>query len=141
MLFANGPALDRGAELPFEEERSPDLETSLDDRARAADDAEQQEHPFQSEARTRFARRRERVATERERRCEEQHRNDDEDALGPYGRFEAICGDSMYTPLRRIAAMMTKPLRNSCVARPSSRPGSAEPTANAVHAPATARAP
>ena len=41
-------------------------------------------------------------------------------SLGPYGRFEAICGDSMYTPLRRIGALMTRPLRNRCVARPSS---------------------
>jgi hypothetical protein len=43
------------------------------------------------------------------------------ESLGPYGRFEAICGDSMYTPLRRIAAALTKPLRNACVARPSSQ--------------------
>ncbi len=42
------------------------------------------------------------------------------ESLGPYGRFEAICGDSLYTPLRRIGALMTRPLRKACVARPSS---------------------
>jgi hypothetical protein len=41
------------------------------------------------------------------------------ESLGPYGRFEPICGDSMYTPLRRIAVLMTRPLRDACVARPS----------------------
>jgi len=44
------------------------------------------------------------------------------ESLGPYGRFESICGDSMYTPLRRIAATMTRPLRDACVSRPSSPP-------------------
>ena len=41
------------------------------------------------------------------------------ESMGPYGHFESICGDSMYTPLRRIAAVMTKPLARACVARPS----------------------
>jgi hypothetical protein len=41
------------------------------------------------------------------------------DTLGPYGHFESICGDSMYTPLRRIASLLAKPLARACVARPS----------------------
>lgn len=41
-------------------------------------------------------------------------------SLGPYGHFETICGDSMSTPLGRIATLMTKPLAGSCVPRPSS---------------------
>jgi hypothetical protein len=41
------------------------------------------------------------------------------ETLGPYGHFESICGDSMFTPLRRIASMLTKPLARACVARPS----------------------
>jgi hypothetical protein len=43
------------------------------------------------------------------------------DTLGPYGHFESICGDSMYTPLRRIANLLTKPLARACVARPSTQ--------------------
>jgi hypothetical protein len=43
------------------------------------------------------------------------------ESLGPYGHFESICGDSMNTPLRRIASLLTRPLARACVARPSNQ--------------------